>query len=235
MAELNFMPVMKCPVLAIPDIGVEEHDNALRFRIVTTRGRVDVEGRLDTWYCVGSAESLAAARLVETTWLPGSPGNNKTRQTVVFGDDGPVLYRGNPRGRSLGACIRIARVSAGKFQVEIPATAEQIPILKDRWAKYFEELAREREQKALEKCREKLRREARNRTPDEVRAALQNNLDTFSLIVDGQTRGSGFQLDAASARIIDAHLSALRAAFRNASVTRAPGEFSGNVMSFRRT
>lgn len=234
MAEFDFIPVRRMPVLFIPDIGAEEQGIELRFRIANTCGVIKVAGRHNSWYCTGSAEALALAGLINTAWLPGLEGNNKVSQTVCFGERGPELYRGNPMGRRLGDSIRVRRLSADRFEVEVPATAEQAVIFRNLRNKYFERLRKEREQEALNVAIEEHKAKARNATPDDVRVALAFNLEYFCRFVHSRMHESGFQFDAASARAIDEHLAALRAAFQSSVVGRTLSEFTGNVVPFVR-
>ena len=234
MAMVDFMSVRRMPVLFIPDIGVEEHGIELRFRIANTCGVINVAGRHDSWYCAGRAEALALAGLINMAWLPGLEGNNKVSQTVGFGESGPELYRGNPRGRRLGDSIRVKRLSSDRFEVEVPATAEQAAILGDLREKEYERLRKERGREALDVAIEEHKAKARNATPDDVRVSLASNFEHFCWFVHHRTQESGFQLDAASARAIDEHLAALRAAFQSAVVCRTLNECTGNVVPFVR-
>lgn len=234
MTDLNFMPVSRMPVMSIPDVGAEEYQNSLRFKIVTARGVIGVSGRNHSWHCAGSAEALAMAGLLELAWLPGIEGNNKVSQTVCFDSGGPELYLGNPRGRQLADSIQIKRLSAKLFEVTIPATPEQAPILEALGRKYFQRLVDERDRKSLVAAIEEQKERALNSTPDDVRAAIAFNFECFCQFVHFRSQESGFQFDAASARAIDDHLAALRAAFNSAVVCRAPSEFTGNVVPFVR-
>lgn len=225
--------VRKMPELSIPDIGVEEQENELRFRIVTISGVINVVGRHEAWHCTGGAEALALRGLIDRAWLPGLEGNNKISQTVCFGESGPELYRGNPMGRRIAAKIQIKRLAADRFEVVVPATAEQAAVLKDLSSKYFARLRKERERKEGEAIIAKYEMERRNSTPDKVMAGVRFDLEHFCRIVHLRTKESGFQFDAVSARAIEAHLAALRATLASAALSRTPSEFPGNVIPFR--
>lgn len=239
MAEADFMPVRDIPVLTIPDIGVEEHGYALRFRIATAEGVIDVEGRHTKWRCTGCAEALSEARLIDIAWLPGVQGNNKVSQTVVFSDGVAAPYRGNPKGRNLGNHIRIKRVSSHRFEVEIPPTNEQAEKLKDLWWQECDRLIEDRQRRQHDEAIEAAARNktlaeaaARNMTPDEVRDYIHWLLRGLSGLADSYARHAGFQIDPASKRIFDQHIAILHDVIQNAGIERVPSEFTGNVVPF---
>lgn len=223
-------PVTTMPALSIPDIGVEEHNNELRFRIVTISGVINVAGRHGFWYCTGCPEALALGGLIDMTWRPGLEGNNKISQTVCFGDNGPEVYRGNPKGRRIADNIRIKRLAADRFEVQIPATADQTAVLKDLSAKYYERCRKERAEEARAAAIAEYKTKEREQTPDDVVAAIEFNFESFCWFVHAKTEKLGLQFDAASARAIDGHLAALRAVLADAVLSRAPVEFTGNVV-----
>ncbi len=220
MAEAEFMPVRDIPVLTIPDIGVEEHDYALRFRIANLHGVIHVEGRHDKWHCTGRAEALSGAGLIDMVWLPGKPGNNKVSQTVVFGDGVAAPYRGNPKGRNLGNHIRIKRAPGHRFEVEIPATPGQTERLKELLWKHSEQ------------CREEIKAEAQNTTPAEARDHIHCLIRGLSGLAESYVRHAGIRLDPASERIFDQHIAILLGVIQSAVIERVPSEFTGNVVPF---
>jgi hypothetical protein len=229
MAEADFIPVRAIPVLTIPDIGVEEHDLSLMFRIATTAGVIDVEGRHDKWHCTGRADALSAAGLIDVDWLPGNHGNNKVSQTVIFCDGVAAPYRGNPKGRSLGNYIRIMRAPGHRFEVEIPATPVQTERLKALVDRYYVQLRDGREQKQRD---EAIKAEARNKTPADVRDYIHGLLGGLSGLADAYATHAGFRLDPASQRIFDQHIAILHDVVQKAVIARVPGEFTGNVVPF---
>lgn len=214
MAEADFMPAREIPVLTIPDIGVEEHGYALRFRIANLHGVIHVEGRHDKWHCTGRAEALSGAGLIDMAWLPGMPGNNKVSQTVVFGDGVAAPYRGNPRGRNLN-CIRIMRAPGHRFEVEIPATPGQIG----------EECERHQRDEAI-------KADARNISPAEARDHIHCLIRGLSGLAESYVRHAGLRLDPASERIFDQHIAILLGVIQSAGIERVPSEFTGNVVPF---
>lgn len=232
MATVDFMPVKRLPVLSIPDIGAEEEENSLRFRIVNSRGVINVTGRGDFWRCAGSADALAMAGMLEIVWLPGSQGNNKVSQTVCFGNGGPELYRGNPRGRRLPDSIQIKRISAKLFEVTIPATADQVARFRELNNKFYERLREKRARESIDAAIDDLKAKLRSASPDDVVRAIQFNYEAFRQYMSTQMEVSGLLFDAVSERVIDQHMKALQAAFQRASMYRAPSEFTGNVVPF---
>lgn len=229
MAEAEFMPVRGIPVLTVPDIGVEEHDYALKFRIANPHGVIDVEGRHDKWHCTGRAEALSGAGLIDMAWLPGMPGNNKVSQTVVFGDGVAAPYRGNPKGRNLGNHIRIKRAPGHRFEVEIPPTPGQTEKLKDLWWQECDRLIEDRKRHQRD---EAIKADAGNMTSAEVRDGIRSLLRGLSGLADSYVRHAGFQIDPASERIFDQHIAILHDVIQNAWIERVPGEFTGNVVPF---
>lgn len=142
------------PQVTIPEIGVSEgRYGALVFQIQTRKGRIEVSsshcaGGGAIWECRGSAEALADLGLIKLAWLPGLPGNNKVRQTVLFGADGAQLVRGNRRGRKLdGEVVTVVRVNRDTFIAAIPATPEQagrIAVQFDEWKARLSEANKDR-------------------------------------------------------------------------------------------
>lgn len=232
MAEANFMPVRDIPVLTIPDIGVEEHGISLRFRIANLHGVIDVEGRHGKWHCTGHAEALSGARLLEMAWLPGTPGNNKVSQTVIFGDGVAEPYRGNPKGRNLGHHIRIRRTSGHRFEVEIPATQEQTARLQVVSRQYYD---RRQKECAQHQRDEAIRAVIQNTTPADVRDNIHSVLEAASGLADSYARFAGFRIDPVSERIFYQHIAILHGVIQTAKIERVPGEFTGNVVPFGRS
>jgi hypothetical protein len=114
------------PRLEMPSDAALNDRGYIVFSIDTSEGPVHVESYWRNWNCRGTAAALIAAGLSRPEWFPGVPGNNKTRQKVLFGSDGPALLAGNHRGKKLAeACITVCRVSARTFIVDIPPTPDQ--------------------------------------------------------------------------------------------------------------
>lgn len=204
------------PRIVVPDIGVTENQYGRpAFTVQTPFGPVSIEasGRLHNtfWRCRGSAESLAAHGLLRLDWLPGLPGNNKSSQTVFFGDGGPELFRGNRRGgRKFDVeFIAIKRMSSTAFEVEVPATAEQSQNIKLAEAAWLDRMARERQARAFE-C-ELERKKIRQMTAPaiEVKDDIQRLVATCKNLVTARLEASPYRFDAAADRGIDEHFKQL--------------------------
>ena len=92
------------PTLTIPkDFQLGKYD--FQFWIETPEGRVLVRAYRD-FCCKGTAKALEAAGLIEASWLPGIPGNNATRQTVIFEEGVSRLRHGRSTAKVNAPHIR---------------------------------------------------------------------------------------------------------------------------------
>lgn len=230
MAKVEPMTSGAMPVLNIPDIGLSENEYGQPcFKIASSCGVIEVHGGYhDRWYCFGNAEALIEAKLIAPEWLPGWPGNNKLSQTILFGNCGPSLYRGNPMGKKLGPCIRVKKVSKNHFSVLVPTTSEQTQILKAASQRSWVVRNQERSRQAVIHT-------AKIRTPTEKREALKFQLRVLKWALQLEIEESGFQLDAVSARAIGQNLEALDRLFDQVVINRALSEYGSNVVPFDRT
>ena len=120
----------RLPILHLPkdieELSVDAR-GYLYFEIETYKGTIKVSsygGKY--WDLLGTADALESAGYIQPEWCPGLPGNNKSRQTVVFKDGRQWLVYGNRAGSTLNfPHIIILRASAKKFCVELPATKKQ--------------------------------------------------------------------------------------------------------------
>lgn len=121
------------PSIEIPDdsqISFDER-NWPSFVIETSSGPITCRPTCrPTWWnieCTGSAEALSAYGLFSPEWMPGLPGNNKTRQSVIFTEDGPALAIGRySRNQYSASAQYIVVVKHGKRAViEVPITPDQ--------------------------------------------------------------------------------------------------------------
>lgn len=124
--------IPRFPVITIPnDYQVNEYGQAT-FQLDTARGSIQVVSDRLGLKCIGNFETLAVYGLARAEWLPGIPGNNKIRQTVIFGDDGPYLVLGNQRSlKRPPSHIVIVRESAHRYAVIVPRTVDQNKLLND--------------------------------------------------------------------------------------------------------
>lgn len=156
------------PITTLPSIALPA---GFQRATPTTVGEGEHSIEILAWGCdeiavCGTIEALVLHRLIQPEWLPGAPGNNSTSQTVLFGDDGPTLFRGNPAGRKFQeSLIRISRRDSRRYTVRLPATDEQKLMLEGlagderarrdaEHSKWLEEQAeaRERKREALTKA-----------------------------------------------------------------------------------
>jgi hypothetical protein len=126
------------PRISIPVDAIETADGKLSFSMATHGGIIEVSSAgyndRSRWNCRGTASALEAGGLIRSDWCPGLPGNNKSRQTVLFKSEGPRLILGNRRSTHISAPhIVIARVSTNKFVVEVAATKEQYDPITQAW------------------------------------------------------------------------------------------------------
>lgn len=146
----------KLPRIEVPKLFAEDEWGGISFKIETSKGVIKATSsrrKGGVWMCRGDIPSLVAGGFIHPDWCPGLPGNNKTRQTVLFENNSPRLIYGNHRGTKLSdPYIVIIRVSKNKFVVEIPATEEQWELIKqadERWRQRMrdkEEVKRQEEQ-----------------------------------------------------------------------------------------
>lgn len=87
---------LKMPTIDIPsddELIFDEYRYGC-FDIETSAGPIHC--KLTWWHieCTGSIQALSAYGLLRDEWMPGLPGNNKTRQAVLFTENGPALAIG---------------------------------------------------------------------------------------------------------------------------------------------
>lgn len=117
------------PRIDVPENAKQADNGDIVFDIKTSAGDVSVSG-FWRWSCKGTIESLLICRLIRPEWLPGIAGNNKVRQTVVFDDGGQAILLGPHRGKKTKEPhIIINRVSKSLYEVLVPPTKAQEPIL----------------------------------------------------------------------------------------------------------
>lgn len=125
----NAEPTSACwgmPRIEMPADATTNDSGYVAFELGTAEGPVHVQSYWKDWECRGTVAALVAGGLLRPEWCPGLPGNNKTRQQILFDSDGPRLLVGNTRGKKqTGARITVCRISARSFMVEVPATIEQ--------------------------------------------------------------------------------------------------------------
>lgn len=97
------------------------------FVIETSSGPITCRPTCMHMECKGSAEALTAYGLLRQEWMPGNPGNNKTRQSVVFTESGPALAIGRfARNQYSASSPYLVVIRQGKLLViDLPMNPEQ--------------------------------------------------------------------------------------------------------------
>lgn len=189
------------PKITIPDHAAEDENRSrLVFDIQTWRGIVSVMG-YRKWECTGSVDALAAAGLLLPEWVPGLPGNNKTRQTVAFEDGVPRLVYGNRRGTAMPRpLIVIEKISRHKYCVMIDATKEQYDLLDAMGKRHSEKRSAaraklEQSERDLERSRrdEEIMIRDKSKTVDEVRQQCIEFADIIQRAIMNTLNGSSYQ------------------------------------------
>jgi len=133
----DFMPTR--PTLPPPEQVTCNRYGWRTFSIQTAKGQIHVELTPYRWQLRGRPEALESFGAIHSEWLPGRPGNSRTRQTVVFEPGGCILL-GSWKGRQPRLPhISIAKNSGQTFTVLIP--------FNDSEQAQFDELQRQREQR----------------------------------------------------------------------------------------
>ena len=191
------------------------------FKIETAKGVVRITCWPGSFDCFGTADALQEARLVSAEWLPGLPGNNKTRQTILFTENGPCLsigkspsYCNSPTLRHSYICV----IRKGKkYSVEVATTSEQEKLIRD-----FCKNAQKDRPAASE-----VRRDEVYSHPEKHR----DFLDTTSRIVETAFEDREFEYTAESTARINRAIFELRQAIACAVVAPTPlYQRTGNVL-----
>lgn len=208
------------PFIEIPPSAVARSRNEPWFVIDTTEGPIEVTGWSGMLQCHGTLVALLARGLIAPSWLPGLPGNNRSRQTVVFDPAGPHLVLGNRRGARLDhPYLVVVRRSARTYTVELSVSPEQKAKLDEihkRWSEERE--ARERQEAP---CGE--RGPQNDAVPESQEDRARHTVRVADAMLD-QLRGlamveyKGLTLSAESQQRILRDLAELRRAFAEARV-----------------
>ena len=124
--ETTGRAIVSLPTVIIPQDYQQHKYGYPEFQVETAEGNITVIAYGHTFECKGSVGALTEHGLIQPDWLPGIPGNNSTRQTVVFEEGIPRLLKGRPRGpRNTAPHIVIMRLSRCTYCVSVPTTKEQ--------------------------------------------------------------------------------------------------------------
>lgn len=202
------MPRVEMPLdAAMDDLG------CIRFVLNTAAGPVYVKAYWYVLECRGGAAALIAAGLTRAEWFPGLPGNQKTRQQVIFGSTGPRLLPGGSKGKKqTQPHITVCRYSSRTFSVEVPATPDQC----ERIEISFNQLQAREEKKrqaAYGKSIEEERiAEWNSKTQEDVRAELAQMASLLGRLLSIRLLDSRFRYVEEVMTEVDRHLGAARQA-----------------------
>jgi hypothetical protein len=209
------------------------------FSVATRQGELVVTEMPRCREIRGGAGALVAYGLVMPEWLPGFPGNNTTRQTVVLADSGAWLIYGNRAGSKLDMPhIVICRLSAKTFIVELAYSADEQAVID---VFYREQWERQREAKraidleASERARKEdaERAEAKKTIPEWLGERCRYAEISMSVVMDLVGTGRFRYSDDSLNRILAARDNLL-SAIAGGRVIQAGGkpayEQSGNVV-----
>lgn len=208
------------------------------YTITTECGKLAVSELRHCRTISGAATTLEAYGLLKPEWLPGQPGNNTVRQTVVFAPSGTWLIHGNRRASKLKhPYVVIGRVSSNQYIVEQNYTDEERSIME---AFYDEQW----ERKKIE-AREKARANAGDRFPIgqpetalEWKRARWAHVDSVLRRLSEDELLSGglsdtFKFNDLTQRQIQACIEELRSVILGGGVVGRPPKREGNVIYLR--
>lgn len=227
------------PRVTIPDVGVAEGKyGQLIFTIGTHQGPISVESRGATsrWRCRGTAAALIEQGLTDPVWLPGLHGNNKTRQSVLFGPDGPRLLHGNRKGRKLdGEIVTVIRESKNAFTAEIPATPEQATRIESLYDSWRERDRRDHGARMAEKERQAYLAKQKQLPAGDIRFQAGGMVATGQSLAMRVIETSAYCLDPRAVAAIDEHFRQIQALINGSALKpKLTKAGDGNVVYLNR-
>ena len=121
----NFKPVR--PTFPPAEQVECNQDGLRRFSVQTPRGAIAIEEMYyRAWGLRGQPEALEAFGAIKSEWLPGLPGNGRSRQTVVFAPDGRIFLGSWKGGRPPLPHITIAKNYGRTFTVFMPFNSAEL-------------------------------------------------------------------------------------------------------------
>lgn len=211
------------PAIAIPEEYQTDEYGRSTFKLETARGGIQVVCSLKGLKCIGNSEALTAYGLLQADWLPGIPGNNKSRQTVIFGADGPRLVLGNRRGSKIDPShIVIVRESAHRYAVIIPLAADQKKFLDEQRIENQKRMSRESLKLICKPAQ----------SPGEMRYDCVHLFDTAMLLNDARLAEAGFHYEQDSKDRINKAYGELRRALAEGGIVQSAAGLrcEGNVV-----
>lgn len=244
MAAQSVPVLLETPRLTIPDVGsVETEKGTVEFSIPTASGSIMVTSwGWRYWTCRGTADALADYGLLRGLWLPGLPGNGKTRQTVLFTPQGPQLRLGRRGGARLpDNRITIVRVSSQTYEVEVPMTAEQAARVEQVWTRHSErEKQARRDAQEQEEIRAKMEMDAKYRawsmqlTPMELRLRMKGQIDMSQELLFDWFANTRFRFSSDTEKAIRDCYARLQHLVASGPMRREPSEHDrSNVVQLR--
>lgn len=242
----------KLPIVQIPNDGAIIYGEYWpSFSVAAPDGELVVDITPSGLWCSGTQLALEGLGLLRPEWLPGAPGNGKTRNTIGL-RDGRLQRVVKQRSRSIcKEALTIVRVSRSKLQVNVPFSPGQKDQAEKILTKYgqAEEVSRAEAERRREV--ERLENEHAEFYSDleawrvhtvESECTFLNSIGT-AISGDMEYRRYGkrtFVLDAESIARVNSAVAELKAALRSgrairigAEKTRYPTE--GNVIFLRRS
>jgi hypothetical protein len=243
-AEIVALPV-GMPRVEMPlDAAPSDDFRYIVFVLDTPAGPVHVKAYWWEFECRGEAPALIAAGLTRAEWLPGLPGNQKTRQQVLFDSTGPRLHVGRGLGKKqTQPHITVCRCSSRTFVVEVPATPDQCRRLEafheQRQARAVARMEKEEldRAKAFLDGHKRDKQDLRlNQKPDELRGAATYALEVFEMLLSGVTAKVGVHYADDVVKEVELHLNAIRQALSCGKILPAASQYQreGNVVFFPR-
>lgn len=218
---VDSLALVNLPTVEIPKDFQHDKRGYLIFQIATTKGDVQVSAWRWSFSCKGTSEALAACGLLQTDWIPGIPGNNSVKQTIVFDEGRAVLLKGRQNGgRKRAQSIIITRLSRVRYEVRVPTTKAQ--------QEFIHGIEERRERKAEEK---EMAAAYKPKSPGEFRHDWLHMVDIVLRVNQERAAECAFSFNKGSMERINRAISELRSAIAEGGVQATPAlQRDGNVV-----
>jgi hypothetical protein len=225
---INVGPV-DYPVIDLP-ISAFERGTAV---VHTGAGDVAITAIYHRFYCRGTSQALLAMGMIATSWLPGQTGNNKTRQTILFDEEGRRCLVVGRKDRRSGMHELDIRRSGREFCVAIAMTDAQ---------RKAHDQHRADQEAAAEKAKfhaamQQLEPMSPVQAKRSLRQGIEGWLRSLKAWQQATQETTGCVLSDESTCRIHAALEALRNAYAGASMVRPVRHYerAGNVLFWPKT